>query len=531
MKRILKKCQLWLCVLLLVFGAVHRPKTVKADVGVLTGSGMILGTLNPAVIPVVLIGLSAFLLLGYTISNWDDIEAFGQAVANELAVMGHSIGEFISGSSVKVNDVFVEAVKKVANSTGNSLDRYSKTVHYTGGLKVYTGTFSDTHMLIGSGTSQLQIGTKPAGAGWLGGGLRVFDKSKDYLVSSMTVIVDVAPTNLDLKLTRGSGFHFTNTKIIRNNMGQIIQLKQKFVNTKDAKNTFDLYIDGPYSKKFTVTGVSIPEIGLGEHSNDKISLEGAKSTAVSSHRVDDYVQTAFPNNSTTVTFDKNVDVTGATLASIPTISNHTLTNTQVQELNRIKVGTDTAVNVGSDAAIGVGENTAINSMTGTGTASVGLGLDWLSKLLEWLKKLLDAILGLPAAILAGLQALWDSLIKWLTDIWTAITAIPGAISKVFTDALTWAFGIDQAWLDARLKNLRLTFNQKFPNIQAFNYRFNDKAAFDDIRITLPGFGTYSVVSGSVMTEFAVKVKPFISGIFYLLTALFFMRKFYKVSED
>ena len=200
-----------------------------------------------------------------------------------------------------------------------------------------------------------------------------------------------------------------------------------------------------------------------------------------------------------------------------------MTDTQVQDLTRIKSGVDTAVNTGAD--------TAIDSMTGPASAGVGAGWDWLSKLWEWLKKLLDAILGLPAAILAGLQALWDSLIKWLTDIWTAISAIPGAISKAWTDALTWAFGVDQAWLDVRIKNLRLAFNSKFPNIQAFNYRFGDKSAFDDIRITLPGFGTHAVVSGSAMTAFAVKAKPFISGIFYLLTALFFMRKFYKVSED
>ena len=97
--------------------------------------------------------------------------------------------------------------------------------------------------------------------------------------------------------------------------------------------------------------------------------------------------------------------------------------------------------------------------------------------------------------------------------------------------MTWTFGIDQAKLDARLKDLRLAFNSKFPNIQAFNYNFRDKQAFDDIKITLPGFGSQTVVSGLAMTAFAVKAKPFISGIFYLLTALFFMRKFYKVSED
>lgn len=85
-----------------------------------------------------------------------------------------------------------------------------------------------------------------------------------------------------------------------------------------------------------------------------------KTGAVTSPKVDEYVQTAFPDSSTTVTFDQNADVTGATLATIPTISNHNLTDTQVQDLTRIKSGVDTAVNTGAD--------TAIDSMTGPASA-------------------------------------------------------------------------------------------------------------------------------------------------------------------
>ncbi|QTG33317.1 hypothetical protein GKC13_09870 (plasmid) [Streptococcus thermophilus] len=135
MKRILKKCQIWLCIILLIFGAVHKPKIVKADAGVLTGGGMMIGALNPAAIPVILIGLAACLLLGYTISNWDDIAAFGEAVANELKAMGHNIGEFISGTSVTVNSTFKEAVRRASNSTGDTIQPYID------GNKAYTGSF------------------------------------------------------------------------------------------------------------------------------------------------------------------------------------------------------------------------------------------------------------------------------------------------------------------------------------------------------------------------------------------------------
>ncbi|HEM3970234.1 TPA: hypothetical protein U1V34_002005 [Streptococcus suis] len=530
MKRILKKCQIWLCIILLIFGAVHKPKTVKADAGVLTGGGMVIGALNPAVLPVVLIGLAACLLLGYTISNWDDIAAFGQAVANELKAMGHSIGEFISGTSVTVNSTFKEAVRRASNSTGDTIQPYID------GKKVYTGSFV-TNIGYHSKTGGLSLAQLPIGSGFMTlGNYEIgkadfgYDKDKASVkLLSLSISVRFDPVRetdgwkIDVDRYDGGQVSANSVNYLRNSNSEIYGIDAYYdYSQARGRRIGGIYLRPKTHGTINLTSVSISELGI-HKTAQSMPTTNLKTGAVTSPKVDEYVQTAFPDSSTTVTFDQNADVTGATLATIPTISNHNLTDAQVEDLTRIKSGVDTAVNTGAD--------TAIDSMTGTASAGVGAGWDWLSKLWEWLKKLLDAILGLPAAILAGLQALWDSLIKWLTDIWTAITAIPGAISKAWTDALTWAFGVDQAWLDARIKNLRLAFNSKFPNIQAFNYRFGDKSAFDDIRITLPGFGTHAVVSGSAMTAFAVKAKPFISGIFYLLTALFFMRKFYKVSED
>ena len=530
MKRILKKCQIRLCIILLIFGAVHNPKTVKADAGVLTGGGMMIGALNPAAIPVILIGLAACLLLGYTISNWDDIAAFGQAVANELKAMGHSIGEFISGTSVTVNSTFKEAVRRASNSTGDTIQPYID------GNKAYTGSFV-TGIGYQSNTSGLALAYLENGKGFYTlGNYKIGKADSGYLqddalfnVSSLTVSVRFDPVKesngwrIDVDTYAGIKLTADSVNYLRNSNSEIYGIDAYYdYSQARGRRIGGIFLRSKVSSDINLTSVSISELGI-HKTAQSMPTTNLKTGAVTSPKVDEYVQTAFPDSSTTVTFDQNADVTGATLATIPTISNHYLTDTQVQDLTRIKSGVDTAVNTGAD--------TAIDSMTGPASAGVGAGWDWLSKLWEWLKKLLDAILGLPAAILAGLQALWDSLIKWLTDIWTAISAIPGAISKAWTDALTWAFGVDQAWLDVRIKNLRLAFNSKFPNIQAFNYRFGDKSAFDDIRITLPGFGTHAVVSGSAMTAFAVKAKPFISGIFYLLTALFFMRKFYKVSED
>ena len=273
----------------------------------------------------------------------------------------------------------------------------------------------------------------------------------------------------------------------------------------DAKTTIDFFI----------TSVKIPELNINKTA-EPVHLDKLKTSGIDSATVDQYIDTAFPSEQT-VTYNMDANVTDTTLLNLPNISDKVYTDAQVKTLSDIETRTDSTTTDGT-----------IDSNTGTvSTPNTGF---WDS-LWNWLKNLLDAIKAIPGAILAGLQALWDILIKWLTDIWTAITAIPGAISTAWTDALTWSFGIDQAKLDARLKDLRLAFNSKFPNIKAFNYNFGDKQSFDDIKITLPGFGSQTVVSGSAMTAFAVKAKPFIGGIFYLLTALFFMRKFYKVSED
>ncbi|HGL8780495.1 TPA: hypothetical protein ACIRIE_001932 [Streptococcus suis] len=484
--------------------------------------------------PILVIGLAAVLILGLTVTNWDDIAAFGNQVALELEATGYAYTDFVSGTAIRIDNNFKKAALEVYGRTGPTISKYYKSVDYSGGTVVNIGRLDTPDRLDAIDYLEYMDHDFPYSENVVNG---IYDSSNiflsnaeqskwnalnsdytgvnQYVLSSITVITSFEPTTA--KVAYFDLINMGTQKEIRDNSGNLTGLiltltaseVEDFVGSKDHVTKFATAIasDAPV----TITDVSIPELNIGKV-REEISTGNMMQTAISTPQIEQYINTAFPATSTTVTFDNLADVTGATLTNIGAISDYTLTDQQVNDLAKVRDG-------------------IITSTGAIAGATAPAGLDWLSKLWEWLKKLLDAILGLPAAILAGLQAFWDSLIKWLTDIWTAITAIPGAISKAWTDVLTWAFGVDQAWLDARIKNLRLAFNSKFPNIQAFNYRFGDKSAFDDIRITLPGFGTHVVVSGSAMTAFAVKAKPFISGIFYLLTALFFMRKFYKVSED
>ena len=86
MKKIIKKIMTCFCIVTLLFTSVFKPKEVRADGGVLSG-GLMLGALNPAVLPWVVLGIVACVALGYTIDHWDDVMAVGGLVAEELDKM------------------------------------------------------------------------------------------------------------------------------------------------------------------------------------------------------------------------------------------------------------------------------------------------------------------------------------------------------------------------------------------------------------------------------------------------------------
>lgn len=520
MASLAKKIKIWFCIVLLVLGLVTKPKEAKADAFAI-GGGMTLVSLNPAVLPFAIIGITAFLLLGWTISNWDDIVAFGNQVAIELKALGGNIDDYITGSSVKVNSTFKKAVHNATNK-----DTVPSTVNgtaYTGTLTTDIGLHNHWSVnLVNApyGTPKLLIGNRTLGY-YDNDTLTLAERQSAIVIPKITFEVTFEPiseTLLDgvyLIASDGRKIKAESQTAIKNQDGAVIGYKGYHDRSDSIARSFKVIVDAKKTIDFYITSVKIPELNINKTA-EPVHLDKLKTSGIDSASVNEYIDTAFPSEET-VTFNMDANVADTTLLNLPNISDKVYTDAQTKTLSDIQTGVDSTTTDG-----------VIDSTTGTvSTPNTGL---WDS-LWAWLKKLLDAILGIPGAILAGLQALWDILIKWLTDIWSAITAIPGAISTAWTDALNWTFGIDQAKLDASLKDLRLAFNSKFPNIKAFNYNFADKQAFDDIKVTLPGFGSQTVVSGLAMTAFAVKAKPFISGIFYLLTALFFMRKFYKVSED
>lgn len=514
MKKICSKVKIFLMILLVLFSFFSKPKVANADVGVL-GGGMYLASLNPAVLPFALIGLAACLLIGYTISNWDDITAFGVKVVDELVKMGYSAADVVSGTSVKVNGIFKKAVSNAVKNTGDTLELYQS---YQGGLTINTGKVSERTkrmLVLYSGERSIVLGTEKPYTGGLGIG-GDFTIGKDYLMPKITVEIEVEPTTSSLRLGQ-------NSKIIKDSSGKTIGVSNSFEKTGKSSSLFELYLEYSGSDTVFVKSISVPELGLVSEAKRKLSTEKLKKGAIDSSSVDEYIGTAFPTDET-ITFDGNADVTSATLVNLPTISGKTYTGEQIKKLDDIRAQ--------SDAKSGQLEETG----TGVNSGTVS-GTGFWDKLWNWLKRLLDAILGLPASILAGLKALWD----WLAKILDGILAIPGVIAKAIVDIISgikatiqevfnWAFGIDQIWLQGKLKGINVAFNTKFPNLKRLNFRITEKDSFSDVRMNLVGHELV-VLKGSVVNTYASKIKLVLRAITYISLAWFYLRRFYKVSED
>ena len=61
MKKIIKKITVCFCIVVLLFTSAFKPKQVKADAGALSG-GLLLGGLNPAVLPWVILLIIGMML-------------------------------------------------------------------------------------------------------------------------------------------------------------------------------------------------------------------------------------------------------------------------------------------------------------------------------------------------------------------------------------------------------------------------------------------------------------------------------------
>ena len=328
-----------------------------------------------------------------------------------------------------------------------------------------------------------------------------------YVLNSITIIASFEPTTA--KVAFFDLINLGTQKEVRDENGNLTKLILSITAAEVAEfagNTehFSEYAAALASDKpITITDISIPELGIGSV-REEISTANMMQTAMEVKTAEQYINVAFPNASTTVTFNTQANVIGATLPQIGTLSDYGLTGAQTDELARVRAGTATGTLTGAQTATG--------TLTGSGTG-------WLDKILEFLKKLLDAILAIPGLILDGLKALWD----WLAKILQAILAIPGGIigvlskiweflqtlskviSNAITSALTWAFGIDGTWLKGRIESLQRQFRIKFPIMEPLRYDFGDKDVISDMNTSILG-RSYAILDGAIATKLASPIK-------------------------
>ena len=360
MKKFLKKVVTCFCLVTLLFTSAFKPKEVRADAGVLSG-GLLLGSLNPAVLPWVVLGIVACLALGYTIEHWDDVMAVGGLVAEELDKMGHSVSDFVSGTSVKVDDTLKQAIKNAGAGLGSTAPVPS-TLVYKGGLITYTGVVksNSVKMMVGGGpTASLYIGTEKPTYNWFYSAEN-FKEGIDYIVPKLTVKVDLEPTDSEVKLKTvtpsGALAAGVDYNVGRNEKGQINYLSATIAH--EGKGIArSVFLDVPSGNDVVVKSVSVPEIGLGERMT--VSTENLKQGAIDSSSVDKYIDTAFPKNNETVTFKKDAQVASLNLSALPSVSNKTYSDSQLRELDKSR-NSDRNVNRSSDSYRGADSDRNIN---------------------------------------------------------------------------------------------------------------------------------------------------------------------------
>jgi hypothetical protein len=570
MKKIFAKLKIILMIFLVLFTFFHKPKPAKAD-ALVAGGGMYLISLNPAILPIAVIGLIACLLVGFTISNWDEVTAFGNAVNQELLALGGSIGDYVHGTSVKIDSTLKQAIFNAYGKTGKTLPKYTKTVDYSGGTVVHTGLingadiYGATDILDYLNTDFRCFGNVVNGVG---------DKSNLYIKSgqsekvgtiyyldSITVTVTVLPTSAELAFFDLTGFSSTDLK--RDSSGKVIEASST-LSAKTLESFLGSSVELPYSlgmastAPVTITDVTIPELGIGSNVSS-VSTSTLKSTAIKKERVNEYMDTAFPT-STSVKFKEDTDVRGITISDLANVSNGSITNEQAKALDDIQANA-VSENTGSSSSAGSSSGfwsllwdwllKILNAILGIPSAILDVikvlfatVTDWLAKIwqgicdlnigstiVDWLSKLWTGICSIPSAIVSGVTGFWEKLLELVESIVKAIDGFNQAIANAITGALEWCFGLDESWLKGRIETLKKTFDSKFPALKTINYKFSDKSSFDDLKMTVPYCGQVTVVESSIVMKYGSVLKNFLRAFFYLITALFFFKRFHKVAED
>lgn len=562
MKKIFAKLKIILMIFLVLFTFFHKPKPAKAD-ALVAGGGMYLVSLNPAVLPIAVIGLAACLLVGYTVSNWDEVTAFGGQVANEIVKAGYSISDFVSGTSVKVNSNFKKAVKTAAKSTGSTIAPYSdsKGYVYSGNLRTKMGLSKNANYVqmfdyILLGNSVLGFKDK----GWI----ESYDE-KDFInVNQFSGYIKLSPIDskykwtLELEDANGSHYELDSLKVVTNNVGKVegFNFSADYSNAKARRAK--LVLTASEASDIEVLEVSVPALRINKRVSP-LSTEKLKSKAIGSQSIDQYIDTAFPNDET-IEFNPQADVATASLSNMPQISNKTLTANQVKTLDDIQANV-VSENTGSSSSAGSSSGfwsllwdwllRILNAILGIPSAILDVikvlfatVTDWLAKIwqgicdlnigstiVDWLSKLWTAICSIPSAIISGVTGFWEKLLEFVESIVKAIDGFNQAIANAITGALEWCFGLNEAWLKGRVESLKKMFNSKFPPLKPINYKFSDKGTFDDLTMNVPNCGEVVIVKSSIVMKYGTVLKNFMRAFFYLITALFFIKRFHKVAED
>lgn len=478
-----KKGLLILCAFLAFFFGV-TPKQDKAEASAtaaLGGFGASTATLGsmsalfPAIVPILAIGLFGCLLAGVAYSNWDEIYAFGTAVANELASLGYKTADFVSGTTVSVNDTLKQAVYKAADNMKSEtevstnyyadgeiikVDEASHLVetYYTNfSVRIYergvstnstasflvnqTAAYTDKDMYIISNSEYAK--------------LKEYNSEKSMFVFPFEFTVRYSPVDSapDFTMYTYSSARFkamNNLTHEKNSAGQYVKSTGYTDTTTDSYYADNIRYSSPAlgirnnSRNDTlhIEKVEIPFFGIGvgataRQKTDTTALVGSGYAEKDREKLGEIVFPPTPNlEKEEVEFNPDAGISGGLgILDLPEITDKTIEKEQEKEATPII--NDAKLNR-LDGRVGKLES-GLNTVKSTLADLPGKIVSGIGTLFSWLKGLLQDILtaikAVPSLIITGLDNLFEDLGK----VWTGIKDISQDIYNFLDKILSGMF--------------------------------------------------------------------------------------------
>lgn len=443
MTRIWKKIIILFSVLsLLTYTLIPEKKAEASVIGSVTTLGALAASM-PALAPVAIVGVACVLLLGLTITNFDEIVELGQRVADSMTQKGYRIEDYVNDIAYTIifNAALKQSIQEIAGNVPdyvpyieNRSDElvtipidYSKVTYPSnrdfGAWPAFLFTFNGNEGITFTKNQQMALSiTFDTPVTEYKKTVYDFGDGDIYIDENISIMPGTYYDRADDWIEVSSTARLQSTPIL-NSVGHLVGYDVVIVPRTWGDEL--AHIDGilAYSHSTTFRTGAQPITGLAEYPATAISID--KSKVLSPSAVGTLTDALFPGTST-ITINKDITLTGKNIHSLDDITDYEKTAATTSAISQAGILAPTASGTDSDT---------------------GGGLFDLSGIMGILQAILAAILGLGQSIVDGILAGFSWLQTLLTNIWQGILSIPGAT------AIASAIGNTFSWLQGAIASL------------------------------------------------------------------------------